>query len=640
MRRAGRSPGGPYVHVSCTNDSFTPDDLNMEATHPPMRSVMTRQTTAATVHGTLTGVMAAVLLCAGATSAPAAGDTRVIVLNTVPLASYTVLQNQTTIATPTSSPVGTFSTTAVTAPGDVVTIRFDSAAEPFPPSQLTAFAATGQNTGCARLQWDSPPVDEYVQRYRIKWGTTSGVYTDSTTVDRLQVAGAGTTTYYSPCGFPSGTYYFVVTAQNVFDLWSPGSAEASATITNGNTQGPPIPQGLNASVPPFTGCADLAWSAVGGADVVGYRLYWRAAGTSVYTDSSDVDTPGLQVCGFSTGRYYFAVRSRTAGGLLSGYSPAVAASIELDVEGPVVSDEDPADGATGVPRNASVFFVIRDAGTGVDPSTIDVTIAGAAPSGSAVLGNADGYVVQVTPAGELPPNTAVTVTVRASDLAAVANETVHSWQFTTGGSSVTDTEPPVIAAVSPMDGAEDIKPDAPIVVRLSDAGLGVDVGSITMFVDDIPVSSVVSGTPHSLTLRYSAPGGFARGSTVRVRVEACDRAAPSNCSQPYQFAFAVEKDFYAGLPDGAIVPNGFWAGDPERPLEVRNLPMQWSVRIFDAAGGQVKRFRNTVSDGFVWLWDFTNDHNQRVARALYLVRVIDAQGTVRQSGRFLVQSDP
>jgi hypothetical protein len=47
-----------------------------------------------------------------------------------------------------------------------------------------------------------------------------------------------------------------------------------------------------------------------------------------------------------------------------------------------------------------------------------------------------------------------------------------------------------------------------------------------------------------------------------------------------------------------------------------------------------------VSEGFVWLWDFTNDNNQRVARALYLVRVVDPQGNVQQSGRFLVQTDP
>jgi hypothetical protein len=40
-----------------------------------------------------------------------------------------------------------------------------------------------------------------------------------------------------------------------------------------------------------------------------------------------------------------------------------------------------------------------------------------------------------------------------------------------------------------------------------------------------------------------------------------------------------------------------------------------------------------------WSWDFTNDSGSRVARAMYLVKVTSADGTVQQAGRFLVQSD-
>ena len=60
------------------------------------------------------------------------------------------------------------------------------------------------------------------------------------------------------------------------------------------------------------------------------------------------------------------------------------------------------------------------------------------------------------------------------------------------------------------------------------------------------------------------------------------------------------------------------------------MPIEWSVRIFDAAGSQVKRFRNNVSDGFVWLWDFTNDHNQRVARALVATQAVRRIPGMRQ----------
>jgi hypothetical protein len=124
---------------------------------------------------------------------------------------------------------------------------------------------------------------------------------------------------------------------------------------------------------------------------------------------------------------------------------------------------------------------------------------------------------------------------------------------------------------------------------------------------------------------------------VSVYVEACDRATTANCAVPYSYSFEIDG---AGLATGTgdIVPDGYWADDPSRPLEVRNLPRAWEVRIFDAAGFAVRRFGNGVSDGYNWTWDFTNDGGQRVAPALYLVRVTDSSGTLQRAGRFLVQS--
>ena len=105
--------------------------------------------------------------------------------------------------------------------------------------------------------------------------------------------------------------------------------------------------------------------------------------------------------------------------------------------------------------------------------------------------------------------------------------------------------------------------------------------------------------------------------------------------------FSAEVAIGGALPaaekTGVIVPDGFWASDPSRPLEIRNLPRNWCVRIFDTAGGAVRRHENAF-DGATWTWNFHNDNGQRVAPALYLVRVTDAGGTVKRSGRFLVQS--
>jgi hypothetical protein len=109
-------------------------------------------------------------------------------------------------------------------------------------------------------------------------------------------------------------------------------------------------------------------------------------------------------------------------------------------------------------------------------------------------------------------------------------------------------------------------------------------------------------------------------------------------------AYSTEKSLQLGATEGpaaapsvSIVPDGYWVGDPSRPLEVHNLPLGWTVRIFDTAGSEVKSFTNTFSDGYDWSWDFCNNHGRFVAKTLYLVRITNDGGQVMGKGRFLVQ---
>jgi hypothetical protein len=90
-------------------------------------------------------------------------------------------------------------------------------------------------------------------------------------------------------------------------------------------------------------------------------------------------------------------------------------------------------------------------------------------------------------------------------------------------------------------------------------------------------------------------------------------------------------------PHVAIVPDGYWLNDISRPLEVRDLPARWTVRIFDTSGACVRRHEN-ATEGATWTWDFHNERGTRVAPALYLVCVTDGAGAVQRRGRFLVQA--
>jgi hypothetical protein len=106
------------------------------------------------------------------------------------------------------------------------------------------------------------------------------------------------------------------------------------------------------------------------------------------------------------------------------------------------------------------------------------------------------------------------------------------------------------------------------------------------------------------------------------------------------FSFQVrESDRPSDNNLARIVPDGYWAHDAMKELEVRDLPLGWTVRIFDTAGSEVRSFRNGESDGFDWTWNFLSDHGRHVAKSLYLIRVVDESGSIKRSGRFVVRSD-
>ena len=567
----------------------------------------------------------------------AAGNTHFLVFNAPPAGSYDVRVGGAPSGSVTAGPQGSFEYSTQTTAGQLVEFIL-TGIDPVTPSAPGGFVAAGNTQGCVNLSWSTPAPAQYVSDYSLLWGTTPGVYTDSLQVGRLDVINAGGTTRATKCGFPSGTFHFALRAHNSFDLWSGLSAPSTTTISNQNTAGPPAPTSVVATETP-PGCASVTWKASSDPSVTGYRVYAgnRPRSQAAYTDSTEVGlvTNG-SICSLSPGTYYLAVRARTSAGILSAYSREVTLSIlGPDVTPPVFSGMSPAAGASNVPRNATVFFLVTDARSGINGFSISVRINGQQFTNTATA-TAGGYAVQCTPTGLLPANSAVQVEVSAQDKASPANTANASWTFTTGADAVNDIDPPVISNPSPALDATDVAPGASVEVTVSDAGLGVDFGSIVLVVDGVEVAPTVTGTPASVRVSYQPAPPFERGRTITVHVEACDRAGTPNCAAPYSFSFTVGNQALAEWP-GAIVPDGFWADDPARPMEIRNLPAEWNVRIFDATGTPVRRYAN-AQPGLTWMWDFRNDSGERVAPALYLVRITDGSGAVQGTGRFLVQS--
>ena len=569
------------------------------------------------------------------------GPTTVIMFDMKVGGTYSIKKNGADLSNVDAGPFGVLRFHDVTSTGDIFQIMW-TGDNPVQPTTPTGLSASGTDVGCANISWDTPDPAEYVYEYVLAWGPSPGTFTDSTVVNTSSVSSQGGTSTYIHCGLLDGRYCFAIRAHNLYDMWSAYTPQSCADVSNGNTQGPPPPQGVAVSQTDI-GCATVTWNALSDPSVTGYTVYYGQQ-SSTYTDSVDAGmATSKEICDLTEGTHYFAVKSYTGAGIKSAYSAERSLAMEgADDTPPTVSAMNPFDGETGVELNRSIRFTVADDKSGVSQNSVTVTVNGTTVSNLGFVGTPASFDVVATPDSDLPANSTVNVSVTVSDLASPANSHTEAWSFETGDVTIVDNDPPVFSGMSPADGATDVAADVrDIRVNVADDGMGVDMSTIEFYVNGGAVAYSTQGTSANLTLVYENTGGFAPNATVTVRVVASDLASPANRDE-VTFTFTVKSDVANVSPNGMgeIVPNGFWANDPTRPLEVRNLPVSWTVRIFDTAGGSVRDHTNTATDGADWMWDFTNDHGQRVARALYLVRVTDPNGKVHQSGRFLVQSDP
>lgn len=245
---------------------------------------------------------------------PAAGEAKVLLFNLSPARTFSVIKNSALLATINSSQEGTVVYADVAAPGDEYQVA-ESGANPQAPSPPTGVAASGDDSGCATIQWDpNPELD--VDYYRVYRGTTPSSYGDS-----LDVTGSTGAIF---CGMADGSYYFVVRAHNTAGMLSALSQEASASVSNGNTQPPPAPLLVDASQGE-NGTIDLAWIPSGSPDVVGYVVEYGsesvAGGAASYEYSVAAGSgASYSIEGLADGTWYVAVRSKNFAGMLSSYS--------------------------------------------------------------------------------------------------------------------------------------------------------------------------------------------------------------------------------------------------------------------------------------------------------------------------------
>jgi hypothetical protein len=262
-----------------------------------------------------------------------------------------------------------------------------------------------------------------------------------------------------------------------------------------------------------------------------------------------------------------------------------------DAVAPVLSDVRPDPAASSSDATPAISVAVADAGVGVDPASIRMTVDGVDVSaqGSYAAGR-----FSYTPASDLAFGTH-TVSVSAGDTAGNRSAPL-SWSF-----DVADETPPAVTDRTPLAGST-VPGASAIGFDLRDTGSGVDPATLHVLVDGSDVTSW--GTFAAGQFRY-APGSLAAG-VHTVSVTAADRAGNVAGPIEWEFAVASPSDLHmiaqtaTSIVAGGKVTMRFVARDGAAPLAGARVAI--ATRVAGGAGFHTLRTMTTNAAGTVaWI---------------------------------------
>lgn len=232
----------------------------------------------------------------------------------------------------------------------------------------------------------------------------------------------------------------------------------------------------------------------------------------------------------------------------------------VDTEAPYLTAHVPAPGETTVSPTASVQFDLLDAGSGVNASTVVITIGGVIGWSSDALQNGftgtktlrpTGFRYVLTPPVPFDPVTWITVAVYAQDQALTPNVLDTSYQFRT-----TYDIPPEIANRDPVHGEREVPSDKVISFDATD-NVQIDEAATLIFVNDVLAyqastpqngfNVVVTPQPATHGYRYqvTGPAEWMYGSVVNVHVLIKD-VLNTLCDSRWYFYIYEDPDCFSG----------------------------------------------------------------------------------------------
>lgn len=356
---------------------------------------------------------------------------------------------------------------------------------------------------------------------------------------------------------------------------------------------------------------------VDGTDVAAVGSF--ADGTFSYTPATDL--------GFGTHTVRVSVSDRSGNPM----PPATWSFRVADATAPVIDDVRPDDGSSSSDRTPAIGFAVTDAGTGVDLSSLQVTLDGQdITSRGQLLGGRFGYA----PPAPLGYGAHV-LTARAADLSGNVSE-IARWSF-----EVRDETAPVVTGRLPVDGST--VPGAVMIgFDVADAGVGVDPASLRVMVDGSDVTSW--GSLSAGRFRFS-PGNLGAG-VHTVSVTVADRSGNQAGPDTWQFEVANPATLRIGFAAGpATLVSGQRAVLTARATSngsaLAGAEVRISLRVAGQTGYQPARLMTTSATGEV-RWDIAPGRNTsyRVelaadpsAAAMHMVAVRQHMTLVASHGR-------
>lgn len=236
-------------------------------------------------------------------------------------------------------------------------------------------------------------------------------------------------------------------------------------------------------------------------------------------------------------------------GLYAGFQSDNATGVDPDTTAPVLQNQNPGPGSSGIAIDSNVVLEIVDVDNGVDPGSVVIQINSvtawqnqAAQNGFGVTVTPvpDGWRYEVDPPSDFDEGVSQSVRVYARDVAPLPNVLDTTYTFTTG---FIDTVGPHLANRSPSPGG--VMPvDQNILFDIIDDKTGVDQGTVKVWIDGAIVFELgaakpgytvnvqpVTGLPWPQSgYRYSIDpdDNFDPSITVEVRVQAQDFGGPPN----------------------------------------------------------------------------------------------------------------